>query len=84
MKVYNKTVQTYARGKKQKQKCPTEPAEKDTTTVINVCNMDTTQATCKCQKHAPGKMWDTRRSPRKETQWGYHRTTRPVYGRKYE
>ena len=46
--------------------------------------MDTIQATRTRHTHAQGQMLDTRRGTLKETQWEDIKTTRHVYGKKYE
>ena len=82
MKGANNTVQQYAHNKKQKPWCPTDPMEKNITTVITVGHMDTTKANRTCQTHARGWMLDTRSRSREETLWGDLRTTRHAYVRK--
>ena len=66
------------------EKRPNDPTEKKyITTEITVGIMDTIKATRTRQIYARGKMLDTIMSLHEATQWGYHRTTRHAYGRKY-
>ena len=80
-------IQQYSTSICKQEETETEVAnlpdrEKITKTITAVL-MDTIHVNRTRQAHAQVKYFYTRSRIHKVTQWGYHRTTRHAYGRKY-